>query len=1000
MANQISKHLIIVLGMHRSGTSTITRGLQVLGVALGERLIAPKPDNPKGFWEDRDVVALNIEILEALGHSWHSLAPILPEEFAGPIIGELKTRAEELLRHRLSTCACYAFKDPRLPRLLPFWQEVFAQLPARVSYVVAYRNPLSVAKSLAARDGFDREKGYYLWLEQMLASLRHTLGQPVVVVDYDRLLAEPATQLQRIATTLDLRFDQGSQEFAEYRDLFLEDSLRHSSFSLADLAAEPSLPTPAVALLSKTLTELASDRCRASDPEVVRTIHGIAAQRQGSYAALRYLRACDEKIAALTANLQAHEGQKNHLQQLLADHQNQIGSLTQNLAALDGQISHLGQTIAEREGQIANLGQAVVERDSQIASLGLAVAERDDQITSLGQVVAARDGQIASLGLAVAERDGQIASLSQAVAERDGQIASLGLAVAERDGQIGSLSQAMAERDGQINNLGRAVAERDGRIASLNYLTSARDQEIAQIHRSTSWRLTRPLRSLKQGAGLLWGHLSWRVMRDNCRAVRGEVRRHGVSGFSRRLPYYLRHYRSHAALLALRSPAGEEGQFCAPTPVPIDVRLHPDLLGVSASHAASISIVIPTLNAGPEFPWLLRKLQAQRGLRKLDIVIVDSGSSDSTVAIARAAGCQVIEIPAADFSHSYARNTGAAAAGSDYLLFMVQDAYPIGDYWAYSLLRYLLDHAEDKLVAVSCAEYSRSDSDMMYDSMINTHYRFLGCLNHDRMGELRGDDHLALRACGQLSDVSCLIARETFARYRYRGDYAEDLDLGIRLIKDKYRVAMLASVKVVHSHNRPAAYYLKRSFVDVVFLAGMFADFPRQPMASVPGIMLGIVSTAAHLSAWLDSDRERGSSERVLQEELDDWIKGWRRNFAGLRLEQPSRVGDAQLDAYIDSLAERYLAPSPAEPDQSARAEARHFLESFLARLEHFNTFAGEVYGAQDAGLRRELREVVRKTFAATVGSTLGFLYMNFAASEGGEGEIAAALYRELKAGV
>ena len=97
-----------------------------------------------------------------------------------------------------------------------------------------------------------------------------------------------------------------------------------------------------------------------------------------------------------------------------------------------------------------------------------------------------------------------------------------------------------------------------------------------------------------------------------------------------------------------------------------------------------------------------------------------------------------------------------------------------------------------KLAAVSCSEYSRSDSDMMYDSMIHTHYQFLGCLDRDRIGSYQGESHMSLRAQGQLSDVSCLIGRELFGTYRYRGDYAEDLDLGIRLIRDDYRVAMLS----------------------------------------------------------------------------------------------------------------------------------------------------------------------------------------------------------------
>ncbi|MFL7870946.1 MAG: glycosyltransferase [Anaerolineales bacterium] len=347
-----------------------------------------------------------------------------------------------------------------------------------------------------------------------------------------------------------------------------------------------------------------------------------------------------------------------------------------------------------------------------------------------------------NLSLALAEREGQIAGLNQTVAERDGLIANLNQAAAERDGLIANLNQAAAERDGLIANLNQAAAELDsliaslnGKIATLEQALSVRDGQITHIYQSKSWRVTRPLRAVRQLADSFMGLILWHLMRNTYTAIRGEVHRHGAAGFARRLTYYLRHYRTYVELLAFRAPAFDDGLFNATAPAPVDIKLHPDLLDVDESIDASISIVIPTLNAGPEFQWLLRKLRAQRGLNKLEIVIVDSGSRDGTTEIARAAGCNVIEIPPSDFTHSYARNAGADAAQSDYLLFMVQDAYPIGNYWAYGILRYLLDHSDEKLIAVSCSEYSRSDSDMMYDSMINTHYRFLGCLDYDRIGE-------------------------------------------------------------------------------------------------------------------------------------------------------------------------------------------------------------------------------------------------------------------------
>ena len=64
--------LVLVLGMHRSGTSTLARGLRVLGVALGKNLLPAHPCNPKGFFEDAGLYAFNKALLAQLGLTWRS----------------------------------------------------------------------------------------------------------------------------------------------------------------------------------------------------------------------------------------------------------------------------------------------------------------------------------------------------------------------------------------------------------------------------------------------------------------------------------------------------------------------------------------------------------------------------------------------------------------------------------------------------------------------------------------------------------------------------------------------------------------------------------------------------------------------------------------------------------------------------------------------------------------------------------------------------------------
>ena len=97
---------------------------------------------------------------------------------------------------------------------------------------------------------------------------------------------------------------------------------------------------------------------------------------------------------------------------------------------------------------------------------------------------------------------------------------------------------------------------------------------------------------------------------------------------------------------------------------------------VCVPYEGRVSVVIPGFNGAHELPQLLELLHNQTGIKDLEIVVVDSGSTDGTDTIAEADGCKVIRIPQSEFSHSHARMLGATAATGEYLLFMTQDALP------------------------------------------------------------------------------------------------------------------------------------------------------------------------------------------------------------------------------------------------------------------------------------------------------------------------------------
>jgi hypothetical protein len=218
---------VLVLGMHRSGTSVVTRGLKAVGVHLGDTLLGPQPDNPKGYWEHTKIFEVNEAVMEAIDRPWWSSRPIPPQTWESRDLDGLRDRAASLLVDLFRGRPLWGFKDPRTIRLFPFWREVVDRLGASVSIVLTIRPPPSAIGSLAARDGMGSADAEELWLRYMLPSLPDIAEYPVLVVDYDRLIRSPLRELRRIGKHLGVTIDPSDPEVTEYTRSFVDRDLRH-----------------------------------------------------------------------------------------------------------------------------------------------------------------------------------------------------------------------------------------------------------------------------------------------------------------------------------------------------------------------------------------------------------------------------------------------------------------------------------------------------------------------------------------------------------------------------------------------------------------------------------------------------------------------------------------------------------------------------------------------------------------------------------------------------
>jgi hypothetical protein len=219
----MSQTMILVLGMHRSGTSALTRLLNLHGATLPDALIGPAPENQTGHWEPEALVGLNDDILAAAGRSWQDPRAFPQTWFNSPEAASFETRLADTLRAEFGDATLSIMKDPRLCLLLPLWRRVLNALKIIPKVVIPLRHPSEIAASLASRQQAPAGKFLLLWLRYMLAAEHGSRGLPRCFVSYPALLADWQHEITRIGQSLNITWPIA----ASGADSFLSSELRH-----------------------------------------------------------------------------------------------------------------------------------------------------------------------------------------------------------------------------------------------------------------------------------------------------------------------------------------------------------------------------------------------------------------------------------------------------------------------------------------------------------------------------------------------------------------------------------------------------------------------------------------------------------------------------------------------------------------------------------------------------------------------------------------------------
>jgi GT2 family glycosyltransferase len=748
-SNAENQRAICIAGAHRSGTSMLTRLLHGCGLYLGpkEALMPPQADNPDGFWEHLGFVALNDELLSALGGAW-DLPPKTSENLSHERLDPLRMKAG-LLIEGFHSAQIWGWKDPRNSLTLPFWEDL---LPGLKTLIIV-RNPLEVAYSMQKRNGTSYAFGLRLW-EIYNRRLFEAAGKHErLVTHYDLFFENPEEELRRVANFLGLpnaKIRNAAELVATKRrhTHFTMDQLVDAGVSgevvdfYRELVAQAS-PTRGRASAAKS-----DSRAKAHEPDLLPgTVSRVNSFVPDRFAQLEHL--YGELLAQTEARHKAEmEKLSAHLAHSEELHKAQVEQLT----------THMAKTEAAHKAQVKELTTHLDKTEKHYKA----------QIEEIS----------AHLAKTETEYHKEIEQLRQ-------RILGMKVNLAEDERYIGELTDRLRK---QLQNTRR-----------LSRLLEDAEEAARKLRTSRRWKLANPGETLKaslsRGRGPQgYGHLEkivaayskWRTEHPELAKIDDEIK----AALVPKNPRSSQTERERAVTTAAVTDATIGTSASPVASVPLASLQFP------RHQEVDVSIIIPVFNQLEYTHACLDSLQTEEQT-PFEIIVVDDCSTDKTAeALSKLDGITYLRNES-NSGFVTSCNRGAKQARGKYLVFLNNDTV-VKPGWLTALLE---TFAEESRAAIVGSKLVYPDGRLQEAGGII--WRDASGWNYGKFDDPGKPEYNYLREVDYCSGAALMIPKALFESVggfdsRYAPGYYEDTDLAFKVRRAGYKVLYQPLSEVIH----------------------------------------------------------------------------------------------------------------------------------------------------------------------------------------------------------